>query len=173
MNIIIQRVSEYGFMYGSKLLGCHVCRTKLARKCFSATNLLTKMPRHFCAFIQGPLNGGVSNGGVSRSGFFCPFFVLFCPFLSFFGTFPIFPVFSRFALSRPMKSTYEEQSRKGSATQSGPFPKKVGNTRVWKPPGLASLNLFCGSEIIPQNSCQISRKISLTKNQEKFTDEHL
>ena len=24
---------------------------------------------------------------------------------------------------------------KGSATQSGPFPKKVGNTRVWKPPG--------------------------------------
>ena len=41
---------------------------------------------------QGPLNRGASNGGVSRSG-------LFCPFLSFFvlfGTFPIFPGFSRF-----------------------------------------------------------------------------
>ncbi len=41
----------------------------------------------------GPLNGGVSNGGVSRSG-------LVLPFLSFFvlfGTFPIFPGFSRFA----------------------------------------------------------------------------
>ena len=42
---------------------------------------------------QGPLNGGVSNGGVSRSG-------LVLPFLSFFvlfGTFPIFLGFSRFA----------------------------------------------------------------------------
>ena len=28
---------------------------------------------------------------------------------------------------------------KGSATQSGPSPKKVGNPPVWKPPGLASL----------------------------------
>ena len=44
-----------------------------------------------------------------------------------------------FPLSRPIKSTYEEQSRKGSATQSGPVPRKVGNTRVWKHPGLASL----------------------------------
>ena len=57
--------------------------------------------------------GGVSNG----EGFpirTCPsFFVLF-------GTFPVFS--------------------KGSVTQSGPFPKKVGNPPVWKPPGLASLN---------------------------------
>ena len=67
-------------------------------------------------------NGWVSNGGVSRSG-------LVLPFLSFFvlfGTFPIFPGFSRFVrglsgdfpirpvpLSRPIKSAYEEQSRKG------------------------------------------------------------
>ena len=77
---------------------------------------------------------------------------LFCPFLSFLGLsrffwdFPdllgdgpgIVPI-CPFPLSRPIKSTYEEQSPKGSATQSGPFPKKVGNTRVWKPPGLASL----------------------------------
>ena len=60
---------------------------------------------------QRPLNGGVSNGGVSRSGLVLPFlsfFVLFCPFLSFFvlfcpfGIFPIFPGtlrgFSRFVL---------------------------------------------------------------------------
>ena len=99
---------------------------------------------------QGPPNGGVSNGGVSRSG-------LVLPFLSFFvlfGTFPIFPGFSRFGrgwsgdfpdLSFSSFSAYEEHLRgtvpKGSATQSGPFPKKVGNTRVWKPPGLASLKL--------------------------------
>ena len=72
---------------------------------------------------QGPLNGGVSNGG----GFpiwTCP--SLFCPFLSFLGLsrffrdFPdllgdgpgIFPI-CPFPLSRPIKSTYEEQSRKG------------------------------------------------------------
>ena len=43
--------------------------------------------------IQGPLNGGVSNGRASRSG-------LVLPFLSFFvlfGTFPICSGFSRFA----------------------------------------------------------------------------
>ena len=58
---------------------------------------------------------GPPNGGVGLVLPFLSFFVLF-------GTFPIVP--------------------KGSATQSGPFPKKVGNTRVWKPPGLASLNLL-------------------------------
>ena len=52
------------------------------------------------------------------------------------GIFPISP----FPLSRPIKSTYEEQSRKGPRHNLEPFPKKVGNTRVWKPPGLASLN---------------------------------
>ena len=88
---------------------------------------------------------------------------LFCPFLSlvllglspiFFWDFPdflgdgpgIFPI-RPFTLSRPIKSTYEEQSPKGSATQSGPFPKKVGNTRVWNPPGLASLNLLLSTDI--------------------------
>ena len=94
---------------------------------------------------QGPLNGGVSNGGVSRSGLVLPF-LSFLSFLDFPGDFPdllgdgpgIFPI-RPFPLSRLIKSTYEEQSPEGSATQSGPFPKKVGNTRVWKPPGLASL----------------------------------
>ena len=68
---------------------------------------------------QGPLNGGVSNGGVSRSGLVLPFLSSFV----LFGTFPIFLIFpicsgmvrgsSRFVpfpLSRPIKSTYEEQS---------------------------------------------------------------
>ena len=89
---------------------------------------------------QGPLKGG---GGVQTGGLpdldlsfhFCPF----CPF-------PIFPGFSRFArgwsgdfpdsslsLSRPIKSTYEEQSRKGPR-HNLTFPQKSG-----KPPGLASL----------------------------------
>ena len=89
-------------------------------------------------------------GCFKRGGFpiwTCPSF--FCPFLSFWdfpGDFPdllrdgpgIFPI-CPFPLSRPIQSTYEEQSRKGSVTQSGLVPKKVGNTRVWKHPGLASL----------------------------------
>ena len=72
---------------------------------------------------------------------------LFCPF---WGLSRFFPGFSRFAwgwffeirpfpLSRPIKSTYEEQSRKGPRHNLDLSPKKVGNTRVWKPPGLASL----------------------------------
>ena len=71
---------------------------------------------------QGPLNGGVSNGGVSRSGLVLPFLsfvVLFRTFPIFLG-FPdlrgdgpgIFPI-CPFPLSQPIKSTYEEQSRKG------------------------------------------------------------
>ena len=81
---------------------------------------------------------------------FLSFLVLSCPFLSFLGLprffrdFPdllgdgagIFPI-RPCSLSRPIGSTYEEQSPKGSATGSGPFPKKVGNPPVWKPPGLA------------------------------------
>ena len=68
---------------------------------------------------QGPLNGGVSNGGVSRSGLVLPF-LSFLGLSRFFWDFPdllgdgpgIFPI-RRFSLSRPIKSTYEEQSRKG------------------------------------------------------------
>ena len=99
--------------------------------------------------IQGPLNGGVSSGGVSWSGLVLPFlsfFVLFCPFLSFLGLsrffwdFPdllgdgpgIFPI-CLFPLSRPIKGTYEEQSRKGPRHNLD-LPKKVGNPPVWKPP---------------------------------------
>ena len=58
----------------------------------------TKSPRHFEISLpkfqnQEPLNGGVSNGGVSRSGLVLPFL----SFFGLFGTFPIFLGFSRFA----------------------------------------------------------------------------
>ena len=57
--------------------------------------------------IQGPLNGGVSNGGVSRSGLVLPF-LSFLGLSRFFRDFPdllgdssgIFPV-RPFSLSRP------------------------------------------------------------------------
>ena len=76
---------------------------------------------------------------------------LFCPFLGlsrFFRDFPdllgdgpgIFPI-CPFPLSQPIKSTYEEQSRKGPRHNLDLSRKKVGNTRVWKHPGLASLKL--------------------------------
>ena len=88
---------------------------------------------------QGPLNGGVSNGGVSRSGFVLPFFVLFCPFLSFPGDFPdlrgdgpgIFLI-CPFPLSQPIKSTYEEQSRKGPRHNLDLSRKK------WETPGFGN-----------------------------------
>ena len=110
----------------------------------SPPGLSLRIKGFYCC--QGPLNGGVSNGGVSRSGLVRPFFVLFCPFLGlsrFFRDFPdllgdgprIFPI-------RPfsLKSTYEEHSRKGPRHDPDLSRKKVGNPRVWKPAGLASLN---------------------------------
>ena len=111
----------------------------------------TKLPREVFCWISR----AAKRGGFKRRRFpDLDFFVLFCPSLSFLGLSRFFLGFSRIArgwsgdfpdLSFSSfsayynKSTYEEQSPKGSATQSGPFPKKVGNTRVWKPPGLASL----------------------------------
>ena len=92
----------------------------------------------------------IQTGGFQTGGFpDLDLSFLLCPVLSFLGLsrffrdFPdllgdgpgIFPI-RLFSLSRPIKSTYEEQS----ATQSGPFPKKVGNPPVWKHPGLASFN---------------------------------
>ena len=82
--------------------------------------------REGCLLCQSPtkkepLNGGVSNGGVSRSGLVLPFLSFFVLFRErFFWDFPdllgdglgIFPI-CPFPLSRPIKSTYEEQSRKG------------------------------------------------------------
>ena len=85
-------------------------------------------------------------GGFKRGGFpiwTCPsFFVLFCPFWDFpdlLGDFPdllrdgpgIFPI-CPFPLSRPIKSTYEEQSRKGPRHNLD-LPRKK-----WETPGFGN-----------------------------------
>ena len=76
---------------------------------------------------------------------------LFCPVWDFPDFFGIFPICSGWSGDFPVSSLFpfsanEEHLRgtvpKGSATQSGPFPKKVGNPPVWKPPGLACPNLL-------------------------------
>ena len=70
------------------------CMLKLSGAVYATRDTVAAtpiVPRHdFMSIDQWPLNGGVSNGGVSRSGLVCPFlsfFVLFCPFLSFFVLF--------------------------------------------------------------------------------------
>ena len=86
----------------------------------------------------------------------------FCPFLSllglsrFFRDFPdlsgdsprIFPI-CPFSLSRPIKSTYEEQSRKGPRHNLDLSQKTWETPGVWKPPGLASLNCVHISDTNP------------------------
>ena len=52
------------------------------------------------------------------------------------GIFPMCP----FPLSEPLKSTYEEKSRKGPRHNLDLSRKKWETPPVWKPPGLASLN---------------------------------
>ena len=86
--------------------------------------------------------GGVSNGGVSRSGLVLPFVSLFV-----LGTFPIFRDFPDllgdgpgifpirpFSLSRPIKSTYEEQSRKCPRHDLDLSRKKWETPRFVNPP---------------------------------------
>ena len=92
-------------------------------------------------------------GGFKRGGFpiwTCPsFFLPFCPFLGlsrFFWDFPdllrdgpgIFPI-GPFPLSRPIKSAYEEQSRKGPRHNLDLSRKKWETPRFGTPPGLSSL----------------------------------
>ena len=88
-------------------------------------------------------------GGVQTGGFpDLDLSFLFCPLLVLFGTFPILWDFSDlledgprifqicpFPLSRPIKSAYEEQSRKGPRHNLDLSRKKSGNPPVWKPPG--------------------------------------
>ena len=114
--------------------------------------------RKFLQF-QGPLNGGVSNRGVSSSGLVLPFlsfFVLICPFCPFLD-FPDFSGmvrgFSRFVpfLSRPIKSTYEEQSRKAPRHNLDLSRKNWETPPVWKPPGLASPFNFLCEKRLPRN----------------------
>ena len=96
---------------------------------------------------------------------------LFCPFLSFLGLsrffrdFPdllgdgpgIFPI-CPFPLSRPIKSTYEEQSRKGPRHNLYLSRKKWETPGFGNPPRLASLN-FREVGPKPQNSLN---KVAIT-----------
>ena len=98
---------------------------------------------------QGPLNGGVSNGEVSRSGLVLPFlsfFVLLCPFGTFPGIFPICPGtlrgFSRLVLflflgllSAPTRNSPERVP-----DTIWTIPEKSGKPPGLEIPGLASLN---------------------------------
>ena len=82
--------------------------------------------RSYLSRVSRP--GGGSNRA-SRFGLVRPFL----SFLSFFfpGSFPI----GSFPLSRPVKKKRLQGAfPKGSATQSGPFPKKVGNPWFGNPP---------------------------------------
>ena len=103
--------------------------------------------------IQGPLNGGVSNGGASQSGIVLPFlsfFVLFCPFWDFpdfSGIFPIwsgmvrgfsrFVLFSFFGLLRAPTRNSPERVCDTIWT----LPEKSGKPPGLETPGLASLKL--------------------------------
>ena len=83
---------------------------------------------------------GVSNGGVSRSGLVLPF-LSFLGLSRFFRDFPdllgdgpgIFPI-RPFSLSRRLKSTYEEQSRKGPRHNLDLSRKKWETPRFGPPP---------------------------------------
>ena len=98
--------------------------------------------------IKGRQTGGVSNGGVSRSGLVLHFLSIFVllGLSRYVQDFPDLPRDSPgispicpFALSWPTNSTYEEQFRKGPRHNPDLSRKKVGNPPVWKPPGFASL----------------------------------
>ena len=143
----LESLSSLGF--GERNLGCPENFAGMSQTPWGVQKLCAEKVRvHFSFPIQAPLNGGVSNGGVSRSGLVLPF-LSFLGLSRFFWDLPdllrdgpgIFPI-SPFPLSRPIKSTYEEQSRKGPRHNLDLSQKKVGNTRVWKPPGLASLKYY-------------------------------
>ena len=109
--------------------------------------------------LHGPWTGSnysraAKRGGFKRGGFpiwTCPsFFVPFCRFWDFPDFSGISPIcsgmvrgFSRFVpfLFLGLVRARTRNSPERSATQSGSFPKKVGNPPVWKPPGLASPKL--------------------------------
>ena len=128
------------------------------------------------AVVQGPLNLG--GGGFKRGGFpiwTCPsFFVLFCPFWDipdFSGIFLIcsgmvrgfsrFVLFLFLGLLRVPTRNSPERVRDTIWT----FPKKVGNTRVWKPPGLASLKR-CTQNQTRQNNSRIIEILGSEGNME-------
>ena len=107
---------------------------------------------------------GVSNGGVSRSRTCPSFFVLFWDFPNFSGIFPIYSGMVRkifrdsslFLFLGLLRATYEEQSRKGPRHNLDLSRKKVGNTQVWKHPGLASLKKCVQNLFSPRRSAGVA-----------------
>ena len=129
-------------------------------------------------FLHLPQSKAANGGGVQTGRF--PIwtrpsrFVLFCPFWDFpdfCGIFPICPgivPICPFPLSRPINTQLRGTVPKGSATQSGPFTKKMGNPPVWKPPGLASPNLIFSSSFSSSSasSQQLSWRLSRDRRQD-------
>ena len=123
-------------------------RAKSIKKCKKAY-LSTSRPD-----VQGPLNGGVSNGGgvpdLDLSFLLCPFLGLsrfFWDFPDLLGDGPgIFPI-CPFPLSRPIKSTYGEQSRKGPRHNQDLSRKK------WKHPGLETPRFSFSQDVLKRPSC--------------------
>ena len=111
-------------------------------------------PWRAIAVVKGRLTGGFQTGGfpdLDLSFLFCPFSSFlglsrfFWDFPDFLGDGPgIFPI-CPFPLSRPIKSTYEEQSRKGPRHNLDLSRKKWETPGFGKPPGLASLKARRGS----------------------------
>ena len=146
--------------------GCLGSRHLCAAKGDSGKGMPKRMSRHFATnvtkvcdqkrhittlSVKGRQTGMFQTGGFPD----LDLSFLFVPFLSFLGLSRFFRDFPDllgdgsgifairpFPLSRPIKSTYEEQSRKGPRHDLDLSRKKVGNTRVWKHPGLASLNIW-------------------------------
>ena len=91
------------------------------------------LPQMFMRFFVQCFSRAAKRGGGSKGGFpiwTCPSFLL--SFLVLFGTFPIFsrifPI-GPFPLSRPVRSTYKEYSRKGLRHNQD----LVGNPRFGNP----------------------------------------
>ena len=100
-------------------------------------------------FFKGRQTRGFAD--LDLSFLFLSFFVLFCPFWDFPNFSGIFPIcsgmvrgFSRFVLFLYLgllrAPTRNSPDRVRDTIWT--FPEKAGNTRVWRPTGLASLNFF-------------------------------
>ena len=105
-------------------------------------------------FSRAAKRGGFQTGGFPD----LDLSFLFCPFLSFLGLsrfsgiFPIYGMVRRFSrvvlfLFLGLWRAPTRNSPERVRDTIWPFPKKVGNNRVWKHPGLASLKFLCKSHI--------------------------
>ena len=120
--------------------------------------------------VQGPLNGGVSNTGVSRSGLVLAFLSLlglsrfFWDFPDLLGDGPGIFLIRPFSLSRPIKSTYEEQSRKGPRHNLD-LPPKSG-----KHPGLETPRFGFSENVGGQISPWPARNVTEANQNTKIHD---